>query len=102
MKYLFSSLYLNISFSTLLTSFSFSINDKLAGLCIFNLNVEGSLSGKNEVPLPNKPNKVHDKINPDNVTPDQHYATLRNDPPYVQITDKGTCLHGVLPTRRQV
>ena len=28
------------------------------------------------------------KINPDNVTPDQHYATLRNDPPYVQITDK--------------
>jgi len=28
------------------------------------------------------------KIDPANVTPDQHYATLRNQAPYVQVTDK--------------
>ena len=28
------------------------------------------------------------KIDPANVTPDQHYATLRNKPPYEQVTDK--------------
>ena len=28
------------------------------------------------------------KIDPDNVTYDQHYATLRNKSPYVQVTDK--------------
>jgi hypothetical protein len=28
------------------------------------------------------------KIDPDNVTDAQYYATLRNDPPYVQVTDK--------------
>jgi len=27
-------------------------------------------------------------IDPANVTPDHHYATLRNKPPYVQVTDK--------------
>ena len=32
--------------------------------------------------------KNRGRIDPDNVTHDQHYATLRNEPPYVQITDK--------------